>query len=137
MRSYIWDNCYQLINGGNWVIGRGFGLINLMLFPMNDVNGDHVFPTHSSFVNMVSEGGIFYLLALLALYVYAGIKIAKVFKKNPNLVLAMTLGVLAFFFYSFIETIHYLVYVFLLPPFIFYEVEKQKEASTELLVEQK
>lgn len=130
MRSHIWDNCYQLLEGGNWVVGRGFGIFNLMLLPMNTINGDIVFPSHSAWMNMLTEGGIFYLFALIALTALAIYIMIKSYKKNPNLVIAMALGAFAFFLYSFIETIHYLFYVFLLPPFIFYEVEKQKEATT-------
>lgn len=127
LRSFIWDNCFQLLRDGNWLVGRGFGIFNVVLFKMNDVNGDHVFPSHSSWVNMLTEGGIIYLFALIALCGYAAYIIAKSYKKNPNLVVAMAIGALSFFLYSFIETIHYLFYVFLLPPFIFYEVEKKKE----------
>lgn len=127
-RSYIWDNTYQLLKNGNWVVGRGFGLINKMILPMNQVNEDRamVFPTHSSWVNMVGEGGIIYLIAYIAFLVYAIFIIKDDIKKNPALSIAILLGVLGFFLYSFIETIHYLVYVFLLPMFILHELPEKK-----------
>lgn len=123
-RSYIWDNTYQLLTNGKWLIGRGFGLINKMILPMNQVNEARamVFPTHSSWVNMIGEGGIFYLAGYIALLVYSIFIIKDDIKKNPTLSIAMLLGVLSFFLYSFIETIHYLTYVFLLPMFILHEL---------------
>jgi len=123
LRSYIWDNTYSLLGNGNWLAGRGFGIINTILYPMNKVNGDAVFPTHNSFLNMLAEGGILYLLMFLMLVAYSTYIIFKSYKKNPNLVFALALGAFAFLFYSFIETIHYLYYLFLLPIFIFYELE--------------
>ena len=125
-RFFIWTNAYQLINQSPlyYFTGRGFGLINEMILPMNIANGDTpmAFPTHSSWVNLFAEGGIFYLLAyllLLGYYVYISV---KCFKKDPALTVALALGTLSFFVYSFIETIHYLVYVFMFPVFIHYHV---------------
>jgi len=126
LRSLIWDNCYQLLRNGNWLIGRGFGTMNVTLFEMNKVNGDIVFPTHNSFLCLLTEGGIFFLLAFLALLLYSGKIVYESFKKNPGLTVAMSLGVVAFFLYGFVEAIQYLLYVFLLPLFILYETQKQQ-----------
>ena len=115
-RSYIWDNCYQLMRDGWWVIGRGFGTFNTMLMPMNIVSHeDPVFPSHSSYSGLLAEGGIFFLIAYLALMIYSGYVIFKSFKKEPGLTITVSLGVLSFVLYSFIETIHYFVYIFLFP----------------------
>lgn len=120
-RTYIWDNTYQLLRDGNWLIGRGFGIINLALQPMNIISHEEkVFPTHSAYLSLVGEGGILFLLAYLALLVYSGYVIVKCFKKQPGLTLAMSLGVVSFVLYSFIETIHYLVYIFLFPIMVLY-----------------
>ena len=120
-RCYIWDNTYQLLQNGNWLIGRGFGIINLLLQPMNILSHDEkVFPTHSAYLSLLAEGGILFLVAYLALLVYSGIIIFRCYKKEPGLTVAMTLGAVAFVMYSFIETIHYLVYVFLFPIMILY-----------------
>ena len=123
-RSFIWDNCFQLLREHPiyYLFGRGFGLINMMLLPMNAANGDPVFPTHSAYVNLLCEGGILYLFAYLAFLIYCVYIIIKTFKKSPELTIAIALGVLAFFLYSFIETIHYLVYAFMLPVMILYQV---------------
>lgn len=130
-RSYIWDNCFQLLrrNPIYYFFGRGFGLLNEILLPMNTANGDKVFPAHSGFVNLIAEGGIFYLFAYLVWVAYSIYIIIKTYKKSPELTLAMSLGVLAFFIYSFIETIEYLVYAFMLPVMILYHVSYQKKEA--------
>ena len=129
-RSYIWDNTFQLLRNGNWLIGRGFGLINLMLQPMNIASHhEKVFPTHSAYLNLVAEGGILFLLAYIALLGYSGYIAFKCYKKNPGLTIAMSLGAIAFILYSFIETIHYLVYVFLFPIMVLYCTTKEEETN--------
>ena len=126
-RNYIWDNTYQLLRDGNWLVGRGFGIINLMLQPMNIASHEEkVFPTHSAYVGLLAEGGILFLLAYLALLVYVGVIAYRCFKKNPGLTLAISSGALAFIIYSFIETIHYLVYIFLFPIMVLYYISKEE-----------
>lgn len=122
-RSWIWQHSFQTLSNGNWAIGRGFGIINLIIYPMNQVNNDFVFPTHSAFVNMICEGGPLYLLAYLALIVYVILIIKKCWKKDPKLVFALTLGIAAFFLYGVIETIQYVMYALIFPLFVFYELE--------------
>ena len=136
-RTFIWDNVYQLIGNGNWVIGRGFGVINLLLMPMNiKTHNDPVFPTHSSWLNMLSEGGIFLLFAYIAFLIYVGYICFKAYKKSPLLTFAIFLGAFSFFAYSFIETIHYLMYVFLFPIFvIYYNGDKKAEVKEERDIE--
>ena len=133
-RTYIWDNCWQLLRNGWWLIGRGFGSICLQLMPLNIVtHDDHVFPTHSSLLNMIGEGGILLLLGYIAFLIYSGYVIIKSYKKSPEFVVAVSLGVLCFLLYSIIETIHYLMLVFLFPIFVIYfqkdkvEVQEIKE----------
>ena len=132
-RMMIWDNSYQLLRNGWWLIGRGFGTYNLMLMPMNIAShNDPVFPGHSAYVTLLAEGGIWLLFAYLAFLGYMSVIIFKCFKKNPGLTIAMTLGVLSFVLYSFIEAIHYLVYVFLFPVMVLYcsevkEIETKEE----------
>ena len=126
-RTFIWDNTYQLLRNGNWLIGRGFGLINLMLQPMNIIVAEEkVFPTHSAYLGLLAEGGILFLIAYLALLGYSGYIAFKCYKKNPGLTITMSLGVIAFVLYSFIETIHYLVYIFLFPIMVLYYTTKEE-----------
>lgn len=128
-RSVIWDNSYQLMQNGWWLIGRGFGTFNVMLMRMNIVtHNEGVFPSHSAYIGLLAEGGILFLVAYLALLVYSGYVIFKSFKKQPGLTLTVSIGYLSFVLYSFIETIHYLAYVFLFPIMvIYYSTQKEKE----------
>ena len=131
MRSYIWDNTFQLIRDGKWLIGRGFGIINLMLQPMNWVSHhEKVFPTHSAYLGLLAEGGILFLLAYVALLGYSAYIAFKCYKKNPGLTITMSLGVIAFVLYSFIETIHYLVYVFLFPIMVLYYTTREEKTES-------
>lgn len=130
-RTYIWDNSYQLLNNGWWLIGRGFGTFNTMLMPMNNATHyDPVFPSHSSYIGLLAEGGILFLISYLSLLIYVGYVTYKSFKKEPGLTLAVSLGVLSFVLYSFIETIHYLAYVLMFPLMVIYYT---KEKKTEVL----
>ena len=127
-REWIWSNTYQLITNKmplSLLFGRGFGIINEMLLPMNLVNGDSPlsFPTHNGFLNLFAEGGFLYLFAYLALLGYASYIAIKSYKKNPSTTLAIALGLFSFVFYSLIETIHYLTYVFMFVLFAFYNTQ--------------
>ena len=75
---------------------------------------------------MLCEGGIIFFLAYVAFVIYVGYVIAKSYKKSPEFTFAVGLGVLCFFLYSFIETIHYLMYVFLFPIFVIYFQQEKK-----------
>ena len=122
-RTYIWDNSYQLLQNGWWLIGRGFGTYNLMLMPMNIISHeDPVFPAHSAYVGLLAEGGILFLLGYICLLGYTIYIIVKCFKKDPAMTITISLGVLAFVLYSFIEAIHYLVYVFIFPIMVLYHI---------------
>lgn len=137
LRGYIWDNCYLLVKDGWWLIGRGFGVINLFLKPMNLVSHEEVvFPTHSSFLNMLCEGGILFLLAYFAFIIYVAFVIVKSYKKSPQFVFAVALGAGAFFLYSFIETIHYLMVIFLFPIFVIYFQNKEEPQQIENIVKE-
>lgn len=129
-RNYIWDNSYQLLQNGWWLIGRGFGTYNLLLKPMNWVSHhDEAFPAHSAYVCLVAEGGILYLLAYLVLLGYTAYVIYKCFKKNPGLAISFSLGILSFVLYSFIEAIQYLVYIFIFPMMVLYNSLYKEEKA--------
>ena len=132
-REHIWNNTYQLIYDNlplSLLFGRGFGTINEMLLPMNLANDDSPlsFPTHSSYLNLFAEGGLLYLFAYLALLGYAIYISIKCLKKNPSTALAIALGLFSFVFYSLIETIHYLTYIFMFVLFTFYNCQTKQQA---------
>ena len=128
-RTYIWDNSFQLLQNGWWLIGRGFGTINLQLWPMNVISHEENYiPTHSGWVNLVAEGGIIFLLAYIAFLIYFGYITVKSYKKSPGFVFTVLLGVIGFFLYTFIETIEYLMYVFMFLIFVIYFSKEKEEA---------
>ena len=135
-REWIWNNTYYLINQNlplSLIFGRGFGLMNEMLLPINIANwfGGLSFPTHNGYLNLFAEGGFICLFAYLALLGYATYIAIKSFKKNSSTTLAIMLGLLSFVFYSLIETIHYLTYVFMFVLFALYNiVSKQCESNS-------
>ena len=131
-RVYIWDNSFQLLRNGWWIIGRGFGTYNLMLMPMNIASHeDPVFPAHSAYVGLLAEGGLLFLLAYICLLGYIVYVSIKCFKKSPALAITISLGILSFVLYSFIEAIHYLVYVFAFPMMILYHKSYSLQAEKE------
>ena len=132
-RLFIWDNTYQLLRNGWWLIGRGFGTMNLMLEQMNIAShNEYVFPTHSAYLGLLAEGGILYLLAYIVLLGYVSYCAYKCFKKNPGLTLTMCLGIISFVLYSFIETIHYFVYIFIFPLMVLYQTSCKQEEVKEV-----
>lgn len=127
-RSFIWDNTFQLLQDGWWVIGRGFGTYNEMLFPMNIVNGDDVCPSHSTYNAVLGAGGIIQLLGFLTILIYFGYLFIKCFKKDKQHTLSLSFGALAFILYSFTEGVNYLICVFIFPIFVLHHtLYNQKE----------
>ena len=134
-RSYIWDNGFQIISNGWWLLGRGFGIPNLIVKPMNIIShGEDFISLHSGFLTVLTEGGLFYFLAYIAFLIYSGYVIIKSYKVDKDLTISVSLGVLTFLLYSLIESNHYLIYLFLFPIFILYyqrEEKKVEEKSNE------
>ena len=129
-RTYIWDNGFQIIQNGWWVIGRGFGIPNLIVKPMNIVTcNEYVISLHSGLLTVLTEGGIIYLGAYLAFLAYCGYVIYKSYKVDKDLTITISLGVVSFLLYSLIETNHYLVYLFMFPIFILYNQRKETAPS--------
>jgi len=128
-RGYIWDNTYVLLQNGRWLIGRGFGIMNMLLRPMNYAShGEDVISTHSGYLNNLAEGGILYLAAFIILIGYVSYIAYKSFKKERDLTISIYLGVLVFVLYAFVETNHYLAYLFMFPIFVLYHNQiEQKE----------
>lgn len=114
-RSYIWDNEYQLLRNGWWIIGRGFGTFNEVLYVMNIVNGDPVAPSHSSYNAMLGYGGIVYLLGFIAIIVYAAYMVIKCYKKDPARTFGFAVCVAGYLLYAFTEGVHHLLLTFVIP----------------------
>lgn len=124
-RTYIWENIKQRLSGGWWLIGRGFGTHNYMLYPMNLLNGDDVCPSHSTFYATLGAGGIVFLLGLIALYGYYVYAFIKCWKVDKVTTVGLATGVLAFTIYSFTESVNYLLVVFMFPLILYYNIIKR------------
>ena len=126
-RTYIWKNTFQNLSGGKWLIGRGSGIINLIIYPMNLVNGDNAFAAHNTFIELLGRGGIFFLFAYLLLLVYSILTVVKCWKSDPNILMGLTIGIAAFFIYGFIESNQFMIYVFVTLLLIYSNYCKTKE----------
>ena len=130
-RRYIWGNINLLLKDGWWIIGRGFGTYNHILYPMNILNGDNVCPSHSSYYAVLGAGGIFNLLGFLGLYIYFGYVFYKCFKVDKILTIKLSFGFLVFLLYSFTEGVNYLIVFFTIPLLFYYSLIKNGYVSKE------
>lgn len=124
-RKWIWENIDKELANGWWLLGRGFGTHNSMLFPMNILNNDMVCPSHSTYYAVLGQGGVFTLIAFLGSYVYYGYVFYKCFKVNKFMTLELSIGFFAYFFYSFTEGVNYLIAVFMFPLILYYFLIKR------------
>jgi hypothetical protein len=125
-RTYIWANIRQRLEGGWLIIGRGFGIHNYVLYPMNLVNGDDVCPPHSSYYAVLGAGGLIQLIGYLAMIILYGFFVIKCFKKDKLVAFGLMCPVLAFFLYSFTEGVNYLLITFMFPIIFYYNLLKTK-----------
>lgn len=122
-RKLIWNNIKNELSNGWFIIGRGFGTHNYMLYPMNLVNGDNVAPSHSTYLAILGAGGIINLIGFSGLFVYYFIIFIKSLKFNKTEPIALSAGLLAFFAYSFTEGVNYLLVIFTFPLILFYHIK--------------
>jgi len=127
-RTYIWANIRQRLQGGWLIIGRGYGMHNYVLYPMNLVNGDDVCPSHSSYYAVLGAGGLIQLIGYLAMIIFYVFIFIKCIEKDKVLSFSLALPVFSFFLYSFTEGVNYLVITFMLPTILYYNlIKKQQE----------
>ena len=124
-RSYIWGNIRTELANGWWLIGRGFGTHNSILFPMNILNDDMVCPSHSSYYAVLGQGGIFTLIGYLAAHVYFGYTFYKCFKVNKYMTMKLSIPFVGWFIYSFTEGVNYLVVIFMFPLLLYHGLIKR------------
>lgn len=124
-RTYIWDNINNRLSGGWWIIGRGFGTHNYMLYPMNLLNGDDVCPSHSTYYAILGAGGVISMLGFVGLFAYYIYVFIKCLKFNKYQAIGLTTGVVGFMMYSFTEGVNYLIVVFMFPLILYYNLIKR------------
>lgn len=129
-RTYIWANTYHLLENGWWLLGRGFGTYNFMLYPMNIVNGDYVCPSHSTFNAILGAGGALAILLYFGLWAYYIYVFIKCFKMDWKRTIELSIGLFAFVLYSFTEGVNYLILVFMFPLFVCYHIKQKEKDAT-------
>ena len=111
-RFEIYETCFVILDGGEWLLGKGFGTFNLILTNVFG-NNRYVLPAHNAFIAVLGEGGVVFLLAFLILLAYTIYISIKSYRLSPKITYPILLGVGAFFIYSFIETIQYIMYFYI------------------------
>ena len=125
MRTYIWGNIRNELKGGWWIIGRGFGTHNAMLYPMNLVNGDDVCPSHSTYYGILGAGGIINLLGFIGMFIYFMYAFIKCLKVDKVKAIGLGFPVFIYLLYSFTECINYFWLAFMFPIILYYNLIKK------------
>ena len=113
-RTVIWDNAFTILSPLWWVIGRGYGTYNVMLYNANVVStSDYTSYSHSWFISTIGRGGILAILLFLAIVVLTFYLALRLYKKNKFVIVSILFGALLFFAHSFMEDNYYLVFYFL------------------------
>ena len=128
-RTYIWGNIRNELSGGWWIIGRGFGTHNVLLYRMNLVNGDDVCPSHSTYYGILGAGGIINLIGFASMFAYYIFYFIKCFKINKAKTIGLSFPVLAYLLYSFTECINYLWLAFMFPIILYYNLIKKEQEN--------
>lgn len=128
MRTYIWGNIRTELKGGWWIIGRGFGTHNAMLYPMNLVNGDNVCPSHSTYYGILGAGGIINLLGFIGMFIYFMYAFIKCLKVDKVKAIGLGFPVFIYLLYSFTECINYFWLAFMFPIILYYNLIKKERS---------
>ena len=126
-RTYIWGNIRTELKGGWWIIGRGFGTHNAMLYPMNLVNGDDVCPSHSTYYGILGAGGIINLLGFIGMFIYFMYAFIKCLKVDKVKAIGLGFPVFIYLLYSFTECINYFWLAFMFPIILYYNLILKKD----------
>ena len=128
-RVDIWKDSLFLLEDGYWRMGRGFGVFNEYLLIVNPSNDVNLMPSHQGSIDVLAEGGIYFAVCYIALLVYIVIVFAKTVRKSPNVATATFMAIFAWFAYTFVETIQYLMYPFVMVLMVAYHLSKQQNQS--------
>ena len=108
-RIYIWEKSIDIISKFNWITGCGHILFANILHQYNVLDtgtGEVVarYSAHSGYLQYIGEGGIIYLLVVLALIgfvIYLGV---KNFKKDKTRIFISFITMASFIAFMFIES---------------------------------
>lgn len=105
-RKYIWKASIDILNNSNWLYGAGFGLFNDLLREYMAFS-DTINPTnmpHNYFIQIVGEGGLFYLAFIIFTFVLLIYYMVKIAKKNISLVILESLFLITFLLHACLES---------------------------------
>ena len=136
-RLDIYETCFSILNNGGWLIGKGFGTFNLILSDLKAYT-NYVLPTHNAVIAMLAEGGIVFTIAYFALLIYTAIFFIRSYRENKQITFAIGVGITAFFIYSIVETIQYIMYFFIFLLLMAYQIldkQNNKKDTLEIAVD--
>ncbi len=119
-RINIWKNINLELSGGWWIIGRGFGTHNYILYEMNKVNADFYSPSHSTFYAVLGAGGVPNVIGFYGLCAYFIYVLVKCWKVDKVIALSLSIGFIAYFIYSITEGVNYIICGVMIPLFYYY-----------------
>lgn len=119
-RTFIWKNINEELKNGWWLLGRGFGIHNYILYPMNLVNGDPVSPSHSTFYAVLGPGGVVNVIGFYALCAYFIYIAVKCWKVDKEITIGLCIGFIAYFANSITEGVNYILCGMMIPLFFYY-----------------
>lgn len=148
-RKYIWKAAVDILNNSNWLLGAGFGLFNDLLreyLSLSNPNNVSNMP-HNYFVQIVGEGGIFYLAFIFFTFVLLIYCMVRIAKKHTSLVVLESLFLITLLVHASLETsgpiAHSLpsgegilyTYLLFVPIFSIYYHQKHENENLEIIKE--
>ena len=108
-RIYIWEKVIDIVSKFNWVTGCGHILFSNVLHQYNVLDtgtGEVVarYSAHSGYLQYIGEGGIIYLLVVLALIAFVIYLAIKNYKKDKPAMFISLITMVAYMAFMFIES---------------------------------
>jgi len=98
-RDTLWMFAIDVFENGNYLLGYGLGSTVDLLEKFDFTN------THNTYVEVLVLGGVMYLLAMLALYIYIYIKEKKAEKHLEAKFIVFRMSLISFLVYTFFEKV--------------------------------
>lgn len=115
-RITIWNHVFEIMKVDLWksiILGRGFGTLNAYLagtYPPTSM----AYSIHNGYVALFGQGGVFYSVAFIGLFIASIVLIIVDFKKNVHVTFGLLLSLLVFLAYSVMESLYFLALLVML-----------------------
>lgn len=140
VRNYVWSNVSIVLGILGLFLGRGFGTFDSLLQVYNyaDPGGGEAYVdnAHNGYLELIGQGGIFFLILAIAFEIYFIYKCIRQIKKNQELALLSLALLIALHVYMFFEAMtpvfsyaldHLCMNVLLFIPILSLDYEEQYE----------